>query len=343
LIHKESVCAVFGAGASDACVVDLGETKTTLSVVEDGECVSRSELPYGGIHISKTLLWLLKQCNFPLSDSVSFDNLADQQNLERIRNEYCHLEEANEIFQQVDFIHNKQIYMMDIGDPLLLAPLAYFYPKLFGRECKLPETEQDPYAEIENDNFWTEECLKALHEQSLEPPSKKARLGKNKKKATGNKKGKKTTKKLNENKEEAVATEEANKATKGKLKTALALHRAIVRLIKSSEMDVESKTSKKKTISINILLIGGLSHIKGFKTALEKRLIEHYNNKNESKQVKFTILTNDRDRNMDVRFLSWNGGLILSRVEASKKLWITKKDYLIYREHVIDEKCAFVL
>lgn len=33
---QESVCATFGAGVSYACVVDVGDQKTTVSCVEDG-------------------------------------------------------------------------------------------------------------------------------------------------------------------------------------------------------------------------------------------------------------------------------------------------------------------
>lgn len=35
-MHQESVCATFGSGLSSACVVDVGDQKTSLSCVEDG-------------------------------------------------------------------------------------------------------------------------------------------------------------------------------------------------------------------------------------------------------------------------------------------------------------------
>lgn len=36
IVHQESVCATFGSGLSSACVVDVGDQKTSLSCVEDG-------------------------------------------------------------------------------------------------------------------------------------------------------------------------------------------------------------------------------------------------------------------------------------------------------------------
>lgn len=36
IVHQESVCAAFGSGLSSACVVDVGDQKTSVCCVEDG-------------------------------------------------------------------------------------------------------------------------------------------------------------------------------------------------------------------------------------------------------------------------------------------------------------------
>lgn len=36
LLFKESVCATYGSGITVACVVDVGDQKTSISCVEDG-------------------------------------------------------------------------------------------------------------------------------------------------------------------------------------------------------------------------------------------------------------------------------------------------------------------
>ena len=35
-LHQESVCATFGSGIASACVVDVGDQKTSVTCVEDG-------------------------------------------------------------------------------------------------------------------------------------------------------------------------------------------------------------------------------------------------------------------------------------------------------------------
>lgn len=36
VVHQESVCATLGSGLSSACVVDVGDQKTSVCCVEDG-------------------------------------------------------------------------------------------------------------------------------------------------------------------------------------------------------------------------------------------------------------------------------------------------------------------
>lgn len=36
VVHQESVCATFGSGLSSACIVDVGDQKTSVCCVEDG-------------------------------------------------------------------------------------------------------------------------------------------------------------------------------------------------------------------------------------------------------------------------------------------------------------------
>lgn len=36
VVHQESVCATFGSGLGSACIVDVGDQKTSVCCVEDG-------------------------------------------------------------------------------------------------------------------------------------------------------------------------------------------------------------------------------------------------------------------------------------------------------------------
>lgn len=47
IVHQESVCATFGSGLSSACIVDVGDQKTSVCCVEDG--VSHRNTRYLGV------------------------------------------------------------------------------------------------------------------------------------------------------------------------------------------------------------------------------------------------------------------------------------------------------
>ena len=76
------------------CVVDMGESKTSISLVEDGVSKPKSRicLPYGGYHISQCLLWILNQCNFPLKDRIRMNRIKDRMTLQKIRQNMCYFE-----------------------------------------------------------------------------------------------------------------------------------------------------------------------------------------------------------------------------------------------------------
>ena len=63
-LHLEPVCAAFGAGTGTlACVADAGDGLTTVCCVQDGVCLSGTQvtLPFGGEDVAATLLWLLQR------------------------------------------------------------------------------------------------------------------------------------------------------------------------------------------------------------------------------------------------------------------------------------------
>uniref|UniRef100_T1GYA3 Uncharacterized protein n=1 Tax=Megaselia scalaris TaxID=36166 RepID=T1GYA3_MEGSC len=57
MVIQESVAATFGAGLGYACVVDIGDQKTSISCVEDGvsQSKSRIKLDYGGGDVNQVL------------------------------------------------------------------------------------------------------------------------------------------------------------------------------------------------------------------------------------------------------------------------------------------------
>jgi len=62
-VLQDAACASFQANTSTACIVDIGHSKTSVSVVEEGCCIPCCchHLPYGAHDISRVLLWVLQR------------------------------------------------------------------------------------------------------------------------------------------------------------------------------------------------------------------------------------------------------------------------------------------
>jgi actin-related protein len=58
MILQDHVAATFGAGLGYACVVDIGDQKTSVSCVEDG--ISHRNTRVTSIRVETMLLWLAK-------------------------------------------------------------------------------------------------------------------------------------------------------------------------------------------------------------------------------------------------------------------------------------------
>lgn len=69
IVHQESVCATFGSGLSSACIVDVGDQKTSVCCVEDG--VSHRNTRY--LRVCRiTIIMLTKDLTFK-GDKISIN------------------------------------------------------------------------------------------------------------------------------------------------------------------------------------------------------------------------------------------------------------------------------
>jgi actin-related protein 8 len=70
LVQTEAVCACYGAGLSSATVVDIGDTCTKISCVDDGVVlpISRINLKYGMADVRTLLFHQLKRHSLPYKD-----------------------------------------------------------------------------------------------------------------------------------------------------------------------------------------------------------------------------------------------------------------------------------
>ncbi|XP_064474750.1 actin-related protein 8-like isoform X2 [Ornithodoros turicata] len=137
-VHLESVCATFGAGLSYACVVDVGDQKTSVCCVEDGiSCrATRLVMEYGGADITHLFHYLLLKNGFPYTE-CNYENFPDAMLLQELKESMCHVNldicGARERSFQVKHPSKPLIeYKIKVGDECLIAPLALFRPDILG-------------------------------------------------------------------------------------------------------------------------------------------------------------------------------------------------------------------
>ena len=90
------MCATFGAGVSSACVIDMGDRKTSVCCVEDGLSQRNTRLcmEYGGCDITRTLHWLLTRAGFPYR-TCDLKSRPDALFMRDLKEEYCHMDQVS--------------------------------------------------------------------------------------------------------------------------------------------------------------------------------------------------------------------------------------------------------
>ncbi|KAM5148377.1 actin-related protein 8 isoform 2-T2 [Mantella aurantiaca] len=138
IVLQESVCAVYGSGLSSACVVDIGDQKTSVCCVEDGisHRNTRLCLAYGGSDVTRCFFWLMQRAGFPYQE-CQLTNLLDCLLLQQLKETFTHLDQDICGLQDHEFQvrHPNSpalLYQMRLGDEKLQAPMALFYPATFG-------------------------------------------------------------------------------------------------------------------------------------------------------------------------------------------------------------------
>ncbi|KAM3846294.1 actin-related protein 8 isoform 4-T4 [Vipera latastei] len=138
VVHQESVCATFGSGLGSACVVDVGDQKTSICCVEDGVSHhnTRLRLTYGGSDISRCFYWLMQRAGFPYRD-CQLVKKTDCLLLQHLKETFCHLDQDLSGLKDHEFqVRHPDspalLYQLRLGDEKLQAPMALFYPATFG-------------------------------------------------------------------------------------------------------------------------------------------------------------------------------------------------------------------
>lgn len=140
---QESMAATFGAGYTQACVVDVGAQKTSVTCVEDGLCIedSRINLKYGGYDITDTFIKMMLHDNFPYQD-MNLRRRYDFLLAEELKIRHCTMSQAD-ISTQLYHFHVRapnqptRKYQFKTYDEVILAPMGVYDPSIFDNSTKL--------------------------------------------------------------------------------------------------------------------------------------------------------------------------------------------------------------
>lgn len=140
---QESLAATFGAGYTQACVVDIGAQKTSICCVEEGMCIenSRVNLKFGGADVTDTFIRMMLFDHFPYSD-INLKRRYDFLVAEELKHKFCTLNEADVGGQVYDFHlrapgQDTKKFTFRTYDEVFLAPQGYFQPSIFDNSEKL--------------------------------------------------------------------------------------------------------------------------------------------------------------------------------------------------------------
>ncbi|KAL3283058.1 hypothetical protein HHI36_006216 [Cryptolaemus montrouzieri] len=150
---QDHVAATFGSGLSYACVIDVGDQKTSVSCVEDGICHpnTRVRLNYGGGDMHRFFIGYFK-------NDCRDQNKLDGMLLRKLKEEFCHVN-LDICGSQENMFLLKQPgkpvmqYTIQVGDECIVAPLSLFSPELFGiTGPKSIHTQKPPPGDPEDPN-----------------------------------------------------------------------------------------------------------------------------------------------------------------------------------------------
>ncbi|KAF9482571.1 actin-related protein [Pholiota conissans] len=134
--QQESLAATYGAGISNACVVDIGAVKTSIACVDEGLVLpdTRMTLNMGGDDITEFLYVLLNRIKFPYRE-IDLNNTYDWNVMEDLKSRLCTLADSDVALNLYDFNVRRpgkltEKYGLRAYDEIIMAPMCLFEPRV---------------------------------------------------------------------------------------------------------------------------------------------------------------------------------------------------------------------
>ncbi|KAK3085468.1 hypothetical protein FSP39_003869 [Pinctada imbricata] len=349
-VHQESVCATFGSGISSACIVDIGDQKTSVCCVEDGisHKSSRVTMDFGGSDISRCFHWLLGRSGTNMRE-LDIRQTLDCTLLQDMKETYCHLDQDSFGFQDQSILikrpqQNIIKYSIKLGDETILAPMGLFFPDLLtlhganlahvqhrsegdpqdphdefylqstSREAKLSKKKDNTESKDINESLVDDATQQAIDEDSNDAQENMQTVDMRK----------------NQIKEE----EEADVETEPVLEL-MGIDQAILHSIDKCEGD----ELKKKMYSCIVVVGGGLM-FEGAQQWLQYRVWVGMPPQYRLMLETMDVLTRPKD--LDPRIVCWKGAAILACLDSTQELWIQQKEWKQFDVRMLRERAPFV-
>ncbi|XP_037078892.1 actin-related protein 8-like [Pollicipes pollicipes] len=319
---QDHVAAAFGSGSPAACIVDIGDQKTSISCVEDGMSIreTRIHLEYGGSDVTQTFYWLLKKSAFPYKQCMSTSRL-DALLLHKLKETYCHVDldtcgPQEHTFRVSKPHHASLQYTLQLGDECIIAPLSYFHPALFHLTGPKQVRLHEPYRGDPDDPldaaYLRETGRKRETQDAASEPVDQSQL------------------------DDDVDVMEPSQSLDAngqiKIDRLLSLDQAILQSVDQCGSD----ELKRKFYSC-VVVVGGGAKFAGFANWLRNRL---------SLQVPYQfrpehmeIVTEPREQ--DPQVVTWKGACIMACMESASELWIRPSEWRSLGVRILREKAAF--
>jgi actin-related protein 8 len=350
-IVQESVCATFGAGVGSACVVDVGDQKTTVSCVEDGlvQPLTRLVMQYGGCDISRCFHWLLTRCSFPYRECRLAQRM-DALFIQDLKETFCHLEQDMQGIEQSEVTLRRPSqrvtkYTVRMGDERILAPMATFFPdllglkgdKLFQKPEKFASDPSDP-----NDDDYLATTM-SRHELAARQRKKDTTAVESASQSQDNSMMDDTQM----DDDDMIDPTELGQGSgvKGRAEDEsdgvdtshglVGIHEAILMSIDKCDTD-----EMKKRMYSCIVVVGGGLMFPGAQSWLQYLVWTNMPASMRLALETMDVITKPKD--LDPRMTSWKGASIMSCLDTANELWVTGTEWKRYAVRVLRERIPFV-
>ncbi|KAK7025245.1 actin-related protein 8 [Favolaschia claudopus] len=343
--QQESLAATFGAGLSNACVVDIGAVKTSVACVDEGLIIpdTRLNLSMGGDDITEFLYVLLQRIHFPYRD-INLARSYDWSVMEDLKSRICTLAEGDVALNLYDFVVRKPFkpaekYGLRAYDEIILAPMVLFEPRMVDFVAKEEGLHSishpnisDEVLQLHGDQITSAMIISTQHLMPAVPNPTAPRA-----EAEGSASI------------EIVQVDEEGKNVKAPAPPKHPGGYGIDVVFEASKLPLDvaifnsaraaGGDEKIRKYLQAVLVIGGGANLPGMSHGLESRL-----------QAIATPLVVDMEKvqiipppkEVEPAVLAWKGAAVLGKMDGVSELWVTPSDWDVLGLRGLKERCFYL-